>query len=112
MATENIENSDVLSYYDLNLDKIVENKINNKIKMYNRESDLLVYTTEESICDGAPVEEEHKIAGAKGRGTFLGFLKKGDKFQILKVVPNSDHVKIKLPNGKIGWIGGNHMVWD
>ena len=66
---------------------------------------MSVYKTEESIVDGAPVEEDGKLRIAKKEGSFLGMLKTGDKFKILKVQPNSDHVKRKFPNGKIGWIG-------
>ena len=81
-------------------------------KIYQCDWNMIVYKTEESIVDGAPVEEDGKLSIAKEEGSFLGILRPGDKFEILKVIAYSDHVKIKLPNGKIGWIGGNHMVWD
>jgi hypothetical protein len=46
---------------------------------------MSVYKTEESIVDGAPVEEDGKLRIAKKEGSFLGMLKTGDKFKILKV---------------------------
>ena len=109
---EIIEENDILRYYNLKEDKIVENEIKNRIKIYKCSWNMVVYNSEKSIIDGAPVEEETKIPSAKEDGTLLGILRPGDKFEILKIEPNSDHVKIKLSNGKIGWIGGNHMVWD
>lgn len=109
---KNFDANDVLRYYDIDDDEIVENKIKDKERRYENEWEMVVYKEEENIIEKEPITEEEKIEIASREKIIAGTLNKWDKFEILKVVKGTDHVKIKMYNGKTGWIGGNHMVWE
>jgi hypothetical protein len=109
---KNIDENDVLRYYDIDDDEIVENKIKDKEKRYENDWEMVVYKEEKNIIEKEPITEEEKIEIATREKIIVGTLNKWDKFEILKVVKGTDHVKIRMYNGKTGWIGGNHMVWE
>ena len=96
----------VLTYYDINKKEYIETE---QIvgKTITAKFDCILYKTKEAVLDGAPVTEEDKIKMSKGK--IVKIVKSGEKFKVLSV---SDGIKIKTNDGKIGWIGGFHMVWD
>ena len=107
-----IDENSVLRYYDVEDDKIVEKKIKDRERRYENDWEMVVYKDEEDIIEKEPITEEEKIDIAEREKILVGILRKWDKFEILKVVKGTDHVKIKMYDGKTGWIGGNHMVWE
>lgn len=109
---KNFDSNDVLRYYDVDDDKIVENKIKEKERRYENEWEMVVYKEESDIIEKEPITEEEKIEIAEREKILAGVLRKWDKFEIIKVSKGTDHVKIKMYNGKTGWIGGNHMIWE
>lgn len=109
---KNFNENDVLRYYDVDDDKIVENKIKDKERRYENDWEMVVYKEEKDIIEKEPITEEEKIEIAARENILAGTLNKWDKFEILKVVKGTDHVKIRMYNGKTGWIGGNHIVWE
>lgn len=96
----------VISYYDIyQNDYVYTDQIIGKtiIADYN----IIVYkSAEDVICDG-PVTYEDKLRMAEGK--IITILQDSDKFEVLSI---EDQTKIRIEDGRVGWIGGLHMVWD
>lgn len=96
----------VLTYYDINRKEYVNtDQIIGKTITSDRE--IIVYKTAEDVIDGAPLEEEEIIRRSKGKTVTT--IKINEKY---KVISLDNGVKIMTEDGKTGWIGGFHMVWD
>ena len=98
----------VLRYWDIKQKKIVENK--EFIGKTISSKSWIVYKKEEYIEDYG--DDAGKIEQAKGNNHLLKVLKAGEQIKILKIVKERDHMEVELSDGKIGWIGDNHFVWD
>jgi hypothetical protein len=95
----------VLSYYDIKKQDFVKtNQIIGKTITANQ--DIIVFKSKEDVFDGQPVEYEEIIKESVGK--IITIMKKNEKFTVLSL---DDVTQIKTADGKIGWIGGFHMIW-
>jgi hypothetical protein len=96
----------VLSYFDIYEDDFVET---DQIvgKTITAIEEFIVYKSLDDVFDGQPVSQEDKIEQSKGK--IVKIVKEGEKFEVISI---ENGTKIKTTDGKTGWIGGFHMVWD
>ncbi|HAN09797.1 MAG TPA: hypothetical protein DCP90_04200 [Clostridiales bacterium] len=98
----------VLEYYDINKNEYVETNqiIGKKLKA---PFEIKVYTKDGALeINGSPMMEDEIEKATKGK--LVDLIKKNDEFTVIDL---SDGVtKVKTNNGKEGWVGGFHMVWD
>jgi len=108
ISTSGKFNSDlVLSYYDMdkkeyvNTTQIIGKTIisDREIRVYRRKEDL--------VTDGPPMTEEEINQNAEGK--LVKIIEKNMNFKVLSI---ENGIKIRTEDGKVGWIGGFHMVSD
>lgn len=101
-------NSDlVLSCYDIDKKEYVNTKqiigktiiSDREIRVYKRKEDL--------VTDGPPMTEEEINQNAEGK--LVKIIEKNMNFKVLSI---ENGIKIRTEDGKVGWIGGFHMVAD
>jgi hypothetical protein len=71
------------------------------------EFEFILYKSKEDVIDGPPVTDEEKVQMSQGK--IVKMIKSGDTFKVLSV---TDGIKVMTSDGKVGWIGGFHMVWS
>lgn len=111
----------VLFFYDYNKGKfaLTDNVIGRSIKFdYN----IYLYQLKKDVICGAPVDVDEVIHRYPNK--IIKTIKAGERMTIISIdgliakdygggyVNNDNGMKVKTEDGKTGWIGGFHMVWD
>lgn len=111
----------VLFYYDYNKKKYVlkDDIIGRSIKF---DWNIYLYKSKEDVVCGAPVDVEEEVR--RNPNIIIKTITAGEKMTIISIdalisesfsggyVNTDNGIKVKTKDGKIGWIGGFHMVWD
>lgn len=96
----------VLSYYDVDKKEYIEtDQIVGKTIVADRE--ISVYKTREDVIGDMPLTDEEIQERSKGK--IVKKIKSNEKFEVLS---REQGTKVRTEDGKVGWIGGFHMVWD
>lgn len=98
----------VLSYYDIyKKDEINTNQIIGKT--ITAPQKITVYKEAKNVPEGPPQTPEDIARATEGK--IVASIAKGETFKVIEA-NGPGAVKIQTTDGKQGWIGGFHMVWD
>lgn len=119
-SIDKFDTNEVLIYYDIESQKLIKtSQIIGKRFIANYE--VIVYKASNDVIRGAPVSVEEKIKGREdiiikrikpGEGYTVIALEDAFEEHMNKVHLSDTGVKVKTDDGKEGYIGGFHMVWD
>jgi len=96
----------VITYYDIVINEYVKTyQLIGKTIISDRE--IIVFKSADDVFNGPPITKDEILKMSEGK--IVSILKANDKFEVL-IIDNV--VKIRTEDGKEGWIGGFHMIWD